>query len=78
MLLEGAIYDSPERENELLAIVNYECDRLIDAVNRILDISRMEAGMMDYRFLEGDLPPIIQKIGLKQAPLAQRNKMSWS
>jgi hypothetical protein len=38
----------------------------------------MEAGMMDYRFLEGDLPPIIQKIGLKLAPLAQRKKMSWS
>jgi two-component system sensor histidine kinase GlrK len=75
MLLEGAIDDSPERQNELLAIVNYECDRLIDAVNRILDISRMEAGMMDYRFLEGDLPPIIQKIGLKLAPLAQRKKI---
>jgi len=75
MLLEGAFCDSPERENELLAIIHDECDRLIGAVNRILDISRMEAGMMDYRFSEGELPPIVQKTVLKLAPLAQRKKI---
>jgi two-component system sensor histidine kinase GlrK len=75
MLLEGAFDDSPERQNELLAIIHDECDRLIAAVNRILDISRMEAGMMDYHFLEGELPPIVQKTVLKLAPLAQRKKI---
>jgi two-component system sensor histidine kinase GlrK len=75
ILLEGTFISSPERQNELLAIIHDECDRLIGAVNRILDISRMEAGMMDYRFSEGDLPPIIQKIVLKLAPLAQRKKI---
>jgi two-component system sensor histidine kinase GlrK len=75
MLLEGAFGDSPERQNELLAIIREECDRLIGAVNRILDISRMEAGMMDYAFLEAELPPIVQKAVLKLAPLAQRKKI---
>ena len=75
ILLEGAFYGSPERQNELLAIIHDECDRLISAVNRILDISRMEAGMMDYRFSEGELPPIVQKTVLKLAPLAQRKKI---
>lgn len=75
MLLEGAFDASPERQNELLGIIHDECDRLIGAVNRILDISRMEAGMMDYRFQEGDLPPIVQKTVLKLAPLAQRKKI---
>jgi len=75
MLLEGAFDDSLERQNELLAIIRDECDRLIGAVNRILDISRMEAGMMDYRFLEGELPLIVQKTVLKLAPLAQRKKI---
>ena len=56
ILLEGAFDGSPERQKELLAIIHDECDRLIGAVNRILDISRMEAGMMDYRFSEEDLP----------------------
>jgi two-component system sensor histidine kinase GlrK len=75
MLLEGAFDASPERQNELLAIIHDECDRLIGAVNRILDISRMEAGMMDYRFSEGDLPPIVQRTVLNLAPLAQRKKI---
>jgi two-component system sensor histidine kinase GlrK len=75
ILLEGAFDCSPERQNELLAIIHDECDRLIGAVNRILDISRMEAGMMDYRFSEGELPRIVQKIVLKLAPLAQRKKI---
>ena len=75
ILLERAFGGSPERQNELLAIIHEECDRLIGAVNRILDISRMEAGMMDYRFSEGELPPIVQKIVLKLAPLAQRKKI---
>jgi len=75
MLLEGGFGHSPERQNELLVIIRDECDRLIGAVNRILDISRMEAGMMDYHFLEGELPPIVQKTVLKLAPLAQRKKI---
>ena len=75
MLLEGAFDDSLERQNELLCIIRDECDRLIGAVNRILDISRMEAGMMDYTFLEGELPPVVQKAVLKLAPLAQRKNI---
>jgi len=75
MLLEGAFDDSPERQKELLAIIHDECERLIGAVNRILDISRMEAGMMDYTFVEDELPPLVQKTVLKLAPLAQRKKI---
>jgi two-component system sensor histidine kinase GlrK len=75
ILLENTYDGSPERRKELLAIIHDECDRLIGAVNRILDISRMEAGMMDYRFSEGELAPVVQKIVLKLAPLAQRKRI---
>jgi two-component system sensor histidine kinase GlrK len=75
MLLEAGFGHSLERQNELLFIIRDECDRLIGAVNRILDISRMEAGMMDYTFLEGELPPLVQNTVLKLAPLAQRKNI---
>jgi two-component system sensor histidine kinase GlrK len=75
MLLEGAFDESRERQKELLAIIHDECDRLIAAVNRILDISRMEAGMMEYRLSDGELSPIVQKIVLKLVPLAQRKNI---
>jgi len=74
MVLEGA-FRQPEKQKELLTVIREECDRLIRAVNRILDISRMEAKMMDYNFTECELLPILQRAVLKLAPLAQRKKI---
>ena len=75
MLMEGTYADVPAKQNELLAITQKECERLIDSVNRILDLSRMEANMMDYRLKRGLLFPVIQQTVLKLAPLAQRKKI---
>jgi two-component system, NtrC family, sensor histidine kinase GlrK len=73
MLLEGVFTRAPEREYELFSIIKDECKRLIDEVNRILDLSRMEAGMMDYHFEISSIIPIIQNIVLKLMPLAHKN-----
>ena len=76
MLLEGTYANSPQKQDELLAITKEECERLIDSVNRILDLSRIEAKMMDYHFRECSLVPVIRKIILKLAPIAQRKEIS--
>ena len=76
MLLEGTYANSPQKQDELLAITKEECERLIDSVNRILDLSRMEAKMMDYHFRGCSLVPVIRKIILKLAPIAQRKEIS--
>lgn len=75
MLLEETYAGQPEKQKELLSITREECERLINSVNRILDLSRMEAGMMDYRIGPCALFPIIQKSVLKLAPLARRKKI---
>jgi two-component system sensor histidine kinase GlrK len=75
MLMEGTYADVPVKQNELLAITQKECERLIDSVNRILDLSRMEAKMMDYQLKRGLLFPVIQQTVLKLAPIAQRKKI---
>lgn len=75
MLLEGTYADVPTKQRELLTITNEECVRLIDSVNHILDLSRMEAKMMDYQLKNCHLFPVIQKSVLKLAPIAQRNKI---
>lgn len=74
MVLEGAFRES-ENQEELLTVIRDECDRLIGAVNRILDLSRMEAKMMDYHFTECSVLSIVQRAVLKLAPLAQRKKI---
>ena len=75
MLIEGTYADAPAKQQELLEITEEECKRLIDSVNRILDLSRMEAKMMNYQLKESDLLPVVQKSLLKLAPIARRKKI---
>ena len=48
---------------------------MIDSVNKILDLSRMEAKMMDYHFRQCSLASVIQRGVLKVAPIALRKKI---
>jgi two-component system sensor histidine kinase GlrK len=72
MLMEGIFSQFPEKQQELFDIVNGECERLIKTVSRTLDLSRMEAGMAQFQFESADLNPIIERIGAKLSPIAQR------
>ena len=60
MLLDGSYADEAEKQKALLKITKMECERLIDSVNQILDLSRMEAKMMDFTFKKRNLIPLIQ------------------
>lgn len=77
MLLEGVFKGMPERQHELYLIIKEECKRLIDEVNRILDLSRMEAKMMDYHFEISGIIPIIRKNVLTLSPLAQKKGIEF-
>jgi signal transduction histidine kinase len=71
MLIKGIFDQDPPSRFQLLTIVRDECQRLIVSVNRILDLSRMEAGMMDYRFAQIDLNDLIRSAVEKLGPIAQ-------
>jgi two-component system sensor histidine kinase GlrK len=75
LLIEGAFADKPKSRRELLTIVKDECERLIVSVNRILDLSRMEAKMMEYNFKRTSLIHFIRKCLLKLSPIAKRKKI---
>jgi len=75
MLLEGIFVNAPQKKHELLVIIKEECERLINSVNKILDLSCMEAKMMDYHFKECDITSVIQKSLSKLSPIAQRKKI---
>jgi two-component system sensor histidine kinase GlrK len=76
MLRDGSYAGRKGKQEELLDIVNEECARLINSVNRILDLSRMEVDMMDYRFSKCSIIPVIQKSILKVAPLAELSRIN--
>ncbi|MFZ7127428.1 MAG: sensor histidine kinase [Desulfobacterales bacterium] len=75
MLQEGIFDRSPQNHARLLSIVQTECERLIVSVNRILDLSRMEARMMDYRFQETDLMELVRQVTHKLGPIADRKSI---
>ncbi len=76
MVLEEHSAYTPEKRKELLTIVYQECERLINSVNRILDLSCMEANMMDYHFRTCSIIPVIQSSILKLAPIARKNDIN--
>ena len=79
MLQEGIFAQAPEKQKELYLIIEEECGRLINSVNRILDFSRLEAGMTGFTFQSADIMTVLEKNFLKWTPLAGRKKidLNW-
>ena len=76
MLQEGLFAAAPERERELQGLIRQECERLIRSVNRLLDFSMMESGMMPLSVQEAGLLPIVEKNLQRFSPLAQRKNIA--
>ncbi len=76
MLQEGLFAALPERERELQGLIRQECERLIRSVNRLLDFSMMESGMMPLTLQEAGLQPIVEKNLQRFSPLAQRKNIA--
>jgi len=71
LLLEGIGGEANVKQKRILSIISEESDRLIDQVNSILDLSKMEAGMMSYKFVKSDILPLIKKVLIEIEPLAR-------
>ena len=71
MFLEGVGGDVTEKQEKLLRIISEESNRLITMVNSLMDLSKMEAGMLEYNFTQASLVPLIQKAVLEVLPLAE-------
>jgi len=67
---------SVDQQRRLLAIMEEECERLISSATRILNLSRMDAGMMDYHMEKSSLPQLIEGSASKIEPLFKNNNIS--
>jgi two-component system sensor histidine kinase GlrK len=61
MLLEGLGGELTEKQHRILSIVIEESNRLIELVNALLDLAKMEAGMMEYQFTATELGELVKK-----------------
>jgi len=75
LLLDGVGGPTTEKQKKLLRILVEESNRLIDLVNSLLDLSKMEAGMMHYRFAKASLVPLIRKAVEEMTPLLEAKEI---
>ncbi len=76
MLLEGLGGEVNDRQERLLAIIAEESNRLIRLVNSLLDLTKMQAGMMEYHFAETDLIKLVDRVMIEILPLAESKNVT--
>ena len=72
----GLLLDDRERtisrkQQKVLRILAEESNRLIGLVNSMLDIAKMEAGMMTYYYESTQLVSLVRQVMLEMEPLAE-------
>ncbi len=75
LLQDGVGGAVTEKQKRLLTILSEESKRLIDLVNSLLDLSKMEAGMMTYAFEQGSIVPLIGRATTEITPLIEAKKI---
>jgi len=75
LLQEGVGGTISDKQKRLLSILTEETNRLIGLVNALLDVAKMEAGMMTYNFDQESLMPLIQKAIQEITPLTEAKKI---
>ena len=75
LFLEGHGGPVTEKQKWLLTIVAEESNRLIELVNSLMDLSRLEAGMMAYNFTKAELPSLVTTAAGEVLPLAEAKKI---
>jgi two-component system sensor histidine kinase GlrK len=78
LFLEGKGGDVTERQKRLLTIISEESDRLIGLVNSVLDLSKLESGILNFNFVKADLLPIIAQVVHEVGPLAEAKHITIS
>jgi len=75
LLAEGREGPLTEGQKELLTLVKQENNRMVGLVNAILDLSKMEAGMMPYQIEQKNVVPLIDQVVKEMKPLVETKKI---
>lgn len=71
LLMEGMV-DTEEERQEYLQIIYDEGERLTRLINDVLDLTKMEAGKMDYLYEDREINEVCQNSIMSSSSLAQQ------
>jgi two-component system, NtrC family, sensor histidine kinase GlrK len=75
LLQDGVGGSVSDKQKRLLSILSEETYRLIGLVNSLLDLSKMEEGMMTYDFHDEYLSPLVKRVVIEMGPLVEAKKI---
>jgi len=76
LMREGVGGEITERQKRLLTIISEQCNRLIELVNSLLDLSKIESGMLSLNLTSLDIKSLINKAVTETEPLAVSKQVS--
>lgn len=76
LMRDGVGGDITEKQKRLLTIISEQSNRLIELVNSLLDLSKIEAGMVSLNFENSDIKSLIAKSVAEMEPLALSKEIS--
>ena len=62
LLITGKVGEIPDRVKERLEKINKHSDNLVQMINDLLDIARIESGRTEMKFLPHDVPSIVDNV----------------
>lgn len=80
LILEGSYGETTDKVKETLVRVKRSADGLINLVNSILDLRKVEEGKMDYQFKKTDIVKLVKDVveGLRSLAIEKKLDLSFS
>ena len=78
ILISGKLGDIPEKAKERLIKINKHSDKLVNFVNELLDLSRIESGRVEMKLSDCVLSEVIDSVGDLLTPQMRDKKINWS
>jgi PAS domain S-box-containing protein len=72
LILGGATGKAPEKMNDLIKIADDNTQRLLHIINDILDIDKIESGVLEYHFSNVPVMPLLEKAVINNNSYAQQ------
>jgi two-component system, NtrC family, sensor histidine kinase GlrK len=65
----------PDKQKRIFTILTEETNRLIEIVNSLLELSKMEAGMMPFSLRYDDFPSLVRRVLDEMMPLIEAKRI---